>query len=895
MNFLKKITPAKAQRRKGKLSLRGANLSLRLCAFAGVILFLFTLAALAQTPETPGLAELKKGDYENAFKLLSARLVSSPNDAAAQRALLRVYIETGRYAEAEATAKRFLLKTPDAGSVHHELAETFAITGRYTEAITEFEHAAADSAKADAVADKLESDLRRAETLDLIGQEDRARPIYESFVKHYTDNDPSSARELTLVARALVHLERYQDANDMYRSAIEADSDYLEAQLGAAELFTEKYAYGDAALFLEDAFKINPNSARAYLDLARNKRLDGDAETQAALAKALKINPNLVEAIALKAAISLEASQIDDGAAEIDKALKVNPRSLEAHSLKAATLYLQDKDYEPEVAATLAIGPKYGGVFNTLSHYATITRRSEQAAQFARRATEIAPRLWDSHLNLGMSLLRLGQMEPGREAIEKAFKGDPFNVWAKNTLDLLDTMREFKETKTGPFIIKASAQESDVLSPYAASLLEEAAAKLTAKYKFTPKGPVIIEIFQNHEDFAVRTLGIPGLGALGVCFGFVVAQDSPSAREAGEFNWGSTLWHEYTHVITLQMTDYRIPRWFSEGLSVYEERRARPGWGDDWNPLFVRAFMERHWFRMADLDAGFMRPKTPQDVPIAYFQASQVCEFIAEKYGFDAILRMLAMYRDKARTPDVLQQVLKLTESDFDREFAAYIEAKVRPLQQALATQNNIAASLSKEEVLKMLATQDTFALRIRAAELLAADGDTEGAVAHYIRALEMFPYVTGAGNPYESLAKLLEQKGDRAQAARILDNLVKTDENNLEALKTIARIRFALGEHRQALDALQASFYINPFDYKLHTQAGELSTELKDYAKALTEFQVALALAPPNVAEANYNVAAAYHALGRQPEAKRAVLRALEAAPRYEKAQELLLRIVGQ
>jgi tetratricopeptide (TPR) repeat protein len=256
---------------------------------------------------------------------------------------------------------------------------------------------------------------------------------------------------------------------------------------------------------------------------------------------------------------------------------------------------------------------------------------------------------------------------------------------------------------------------------------------------------------------------------------------------------------------------------------------------------------------------------------------------------------MLALYREKARTPEVLQQVLKLTEADFDREFAAYIEAKVRPLQQALATQNNIAASLSKEEVLKMLATQDTFALRIRAAELLAADGDTEGAVAHYIRALELFPYASGAGTPFEALAKLLEQKGDRSQAAKVLEGLVKTDENNLEALKTIARLRLALGERQQALDALQASFYINPFDYKLHTQAGELSVELKDYAKALMEFQVALALAPPNVAEANYNVAAAYHALGRQPEAKRSVLRALEAAPRFEKAQELLLRIVGQ
>ena len=867
---------------------------LRFCAFCAVLAAL-AFSAFAQAPDSRGLTELKKGDYENAAKLLAARLAANSSDGVAQRALLRVYIETGRYTDAETTAKRFLQKTPDNGPVRHELAETLAATGRYPEAIAEFEGAATDSAKANDTASKLESDLRRAELLDLIGQEDRAKTIYESFVKHYTDNDPETARELTLIARALVHLERYQDANDMYRSAIEADSNYLEAQLGAAELFTEKYAYGDAALFLEDAFKINPNSARAYLALARNKRLDGDAETAAAIAKAIAINPNLVEAIAMKAGMALEASRMDEASAEIEKALKVNARSLEAHSLRAAMLYLTDKDFEPAVAATLAIGPKYGELYNTLSHYATITRRTEQAAQFARRATEISPRLWNAHLNLGMALLRLGQMETGREAVEKAFKGDPFNVWAKNTLDLLDSMREFKETKRGGFIIKASAQESDVLSPYAASLLEEAAAKLTAKYRFTPKGPIIVEIFNNHEDFAVRTLGIPGLGALGVCFGMLVAQDSPSAREAGEFNWGSTLWHEYTHVITLQMTDYRIPRWFSEGLSVYEERRARPGWGDDWNPMFVRAFVDKRWFKMADLDAGFQRPKSPQDVPIAYFQASQICEFIAERYGFDAILRMLALYREKARTPEVLQQVLKLSESDFDQEFGAYIEAKVKPFQHALSTPNNVVASLTKADVVKMLETQDTVALRMRAAELFAADGDLQTATIHYTRALELFPYITGAGNPFESLAKLFEQKGDRAQAAKILESLVKTDENNLEALKTIARLRLALGERQQALDALQASFFISPFDYKLHTQAGELSLDMKDYAKALTEFQVALALAPPNVAEANYNVAAAYHALGRQPEAKHAVLRALEAAPRYDKAQELLLRIVGQ
>jgi len=844
----------------------------------------------------PGEAELKKGNYDAALKILNARLTSQPGDSIAARNLLRVYRETGKYVEADAAARKFLLKSPEAGVVRSELGFVLAETGRYAEAVTDLERASMDLDRGNgAPGDKLATDLRRAELLELLGQAEKSQRIYESFVKYYTDGNPETAAELTVIARALVHLERYQDANDMYRAAIEADSEFLDAQLGAGELFTQKYNYSDAAQFLDDALKINPNSARAHLDIALNKKLDGGEEMTAALNKSLAINPNFVDALSLRAGLALESGQFELAATEIEKALKVNSRSLEAHSLRAAMYFLQDKDFDPEVAATLAISPRYGDIYNTLAHYATITRRTEQAAQFSRKAIELSPKLWDAHLSLGMSLLRMGQMDQGRAEVEAAFKGDAFNLWAKNTLDLLDTMQDFRETKSGAFVVKTSAQESDVLSGYAVNLLEEASNKLTSKYRFTPKGPIAVEIFPNHEDFAVRTLGLPGLGALGVCFGTVIVQDSPSARETGEFNWGSTLWHEYTHVITLQMTDYRIPRWFSEGLSVYEERRARPGWGDDWNPLFVRAFVDGRWFKITDLDAGFQRPKSPQDVPIAYFEASQICEFIAERYGFDAILRMLDLYKNKAQTADVLRQVLKLSEAEFDREFSAYIEKTARPFQKALSTQTNVVASLSKEEVLKQLATEDTYALRLRAAELLAADGDTAGAATHYLRAIELFPYMTGPGNAYDSLAKVYEQRGEQAQAAKTLEALVQKDENNLDALKTIARIRLALGERQQALAALRAGFFISPFDYTLHTKAGELGNELKDYSLALAEFQVALALQPPNVAEANYNVANAYYALGRQPEAKKSVLRALEAAPRFERAQELLLKITGQ
>jgi tetratricopeptide (TPR) repeat protein len=838
----------------------------------------------------PGEAELKRGEYARAVELLSARLKADPSDAEAQRLLLCAQLETGRYAEAETSARLFLEKRPTAGGVRHELAEALAATGRYAEAVKEFERAANDLAGAA----RLVSDLRRGEMLEATGQEQRAREIFQTLVTFYNEHEPEDAPSLTAIARALVRLGKYREASSLFNDATEADASYIEAHLGGGELFTEKYNYAEASTFFNDALEINPNSARAYLGLATNKRLEDGPEMTAALVRALQINSNMVEARTLKAAVALEAGDYDAASAELEKALRVNPRSPEAHALRAAQLYLQDKDFEPAAAQALATNPRFGSLYETLAHYATITRRTSEAAEFARRAVALEPELWSARLALGMALLRLGRMEEGRAEVEKSFEGDPFNVWAKNTLDLLDAMRDFRETKRGTFVIKTGASESDVLTPYAADLLEEAAAKLTAKYRFTPKGPVVVEIFPNHEDFAVRALGLPGLGALGVCFGQVIAQDSPSARPEGQFNWGSTLWHEYTHVITLQMTDYRVPRWLSEGLSVYEERRARPGWGDDWNPSVLRAHADGRWFKIEDLDAGFMRPSRADDVPLAYFQASQIVEFITERYGFDAVLKMLALYRDKARTPEVLRQALKLTEGEFDHAFAEYVGAKARPLQMALGAAGAEVAQLPKEEVLKRLSTQETFALHLRAGALFQAEGDAASAARHYKRGADLFPYYTGPGNPYESLADIFEKQGDTDGAAQALELLVKLDENNLDALKRLAGLRLKQGDRTRALEALRLSFYVAPFEQSAHARAGELYLENKDAALALAEFNAALALRPPNVAEANYNVARAYHALGKTPEAKRSVLRALEAAPAYEKAQELLLTITG-
>src|SRR5262249_23534581 len=161
-----------------------------------------------------------------------------------------------------------------------------------------------------------------------------------SLVAYYKEKQPDTAAELTTIARALVHLERFQDANEIYREAITADSSYLEAQLQAGELYTQKYQYRDAAQFLEAALQINPNSARAHLDVALNKRIEGGEAPS--LARALQINPNLVEALTYRAGLALQSREYSEATPDIEKAFKINPNSLDAHALRAAMLYLQD-------------------------------------------------------------------------------------------------------------------------------------------------------------------------------------------------------------------------------------------------------------------------------------------------------------------------------------------------------------------------------------------------------------------------------------------------------------------------------------------------------------------------------------------------------------------------
>ena len=158
----------------------------------------------------------------------------------------------------------------------------------------------------------------------------------------------------------------------------------------------------------------------------------------------------------------------------------------------------------------------------------------------------------------------------------------------------MDTLDKFVTVEDGDFILKMHKNEAPVLQDYAVPLAQ-AGARRRSRSATASRRRARSSSRSSRSTTTSRcaTSACPGMiGALGACFGRVVTMDSPRARPPGEFQWEATLWHELAHVITLQMSKHRVPRWLTEGISVYEETLARPEWGrgDD---IRVRPAAER--------------------------------------------------------------------------------------------------------------------------------------------------------------------------------------------------------------------------------------------------------------------------------------------------------------
>jgi tetratricopeptide (TPR) repeat protein len=680
----------------------------------------------------------------------------------------------------------------------------------------------------------------------------------------------TAAREPAVRAEGYWGTEKYQEANNQFRLAVAESPASAPYRVRWGRLMHERFNNTDATNLFKEALEKDPKNAQAYYGLALVSADGFDSKAFEYVGKALELDPKLAEAHELKANLLLEDSEEGKAFTEADEALKISPAALDAMAVHAAIEVLADRSPDAWLAKIRDVNPNDGEGYALVAHHLVLNRRYEDGIRFYRKAIEVDPRLWLAHSQLGINLMRMGQEEEPRKQLEMSYVNGYRNEETVNSLRLLDSYKNFVTFKDDTTILKLQKKEAELLRPYFSAELKRIIATYDKKYKMKLPAPVQVEVYPDHEDFAVRTMGMPGLGALGVTFGEVIAMDSPSGRPPGEFHWASTLWHEMSHVYILTVTNHRVPRWFTEGLAVHEETEVSPEWGDRMTPEIVVAIREKKLLPVAELDRGFIRPEYPTQVIVSYYQAGRICDYIQGRWGADKLLDMVHSFAQVKTTQEVIRQNLQMEPEEFDKQFLDWLD----------------------KDVGKTVANFDIWRTSLKDLAQQAKNKNYDEVLKQGEEVRQLYPDYVYPANPYEFMAEAHLAKGNKKGAASILTDFEKMGGRDPQALKQLASLEEELGKPADAAATLDRLNYIYPVDEELHRHLGDLWFAQNNIKGAIREYGAVVAMQPLDKASAQYNLARAYLAAGQNDMAEEHLLASLEAAPSFRPAQKLLLQL---
>ncbi len=687
----------------------------------------------------------------------------------------------------------------------------------------------------------------------------------------------------------------------LFNPAQKADPDLRAAWLAKGELALDKHDFALAAKTYAEALKKFPDDAdilnglaRAYQPNARGKMLE---LTQTALEK----NENHVPSLLLLTDHLIDAEEYAEADKLLARALKVNPWQPDAWAYRAVLAHLrsQPADESSARAKALKYWPNNPAVDHLIGLKLSQKYRFAEGAACQRQALAFDPEFLPAQIQLAEDLLRLGQENEGWRLAEQVHEQDAYDVTAYNLVTLHGAMEKFATLTNGDFVLRMATNEAPLYGDRALALLEQAKTKLTAKYGVTLTPPTFVEIFPEQKDFGVRTFGMPGNpGFLGVCFGRVITANSPASQGGHPANWEAVLWHEFTHVVTLQLTKNKMPRWLSEGISVYEELQANPTWGQRMNPRYREMALGDDLTPVSELSSAFMTPKSDLHVQFAYYESELVVEFLVAKFGFD---KLTAILRDLGAGVEINEAIPKHTVpmQQFEKEFAEFAKARATALGPGLDwTRPDDDRAGTRAFGLPDLkpasadaAPSKNYWVLLDTATRLVSEKQWTSAKAPLTTLIQLYPDQSGANNAYELLAVVHRGLNEPAEERAALEQWAAQSADALDAYARLLELTQNDQDWKAVAQNAARFIAVNPLvaqPYRALARAGE---KLGETNQAIGAYQKLLLLDPVDPADTHYHLAELL-SLNNPPAATRHILQALEEAPRFRAAHRLLLQL---
>ncbi len=685
---------------------------------------------------------------------------------------------------------------------------------------------------------------------------------------------------------------------ELYNRALRLDPECRDAYIASGQLALDKQDYELAANQFRKGLEKFADDPDLHYGVAKAFYYSNRQSMMESLDRAIFLNENHAPSLLLIAEHYIDCEEYTVARSYLDRVTAVNPWNQQAWAFRSALDYLDNNLDKSKADRDKAL--KYWSK-NPEVDYLIGAKLSQkylfsEASAYQKAALALNPNYEPAKIQLAQDMLRLGKEEEGWELAEQVYNKDKYNIMAYNLVSLHDHLSTFATLESGKFIVRMDKREAIIYGDDVLDILKKAEENLCQKYGIKLEGPVIVEYFPDQQDFAVRTFGEPGGdGFLGVCFGNVITANSPKPELPA--NWKSTLWHEFTHVVTLNLTKNRMPRWLSEGISVYEETQKDKSWGQQMTPQYRKMILEGELTPVGELSSAFLTPPSSAHLQFAYFESMMVVEFIVKNYGYEAVQKILA---DLSKNVDIQKAIVKNTDSlaKIEKDFEAYAKKQAEDLAPGADWEEPDEAEMdfyaSDPNLLQKWLTDHPNSLwaLTQHAQYLINENKLEEAKQPLEKLIELYPNNISADSAYIALSQVYQKLGQIEEEKKILNKFCEYSSDSIYPYTRLMEIAVDQNDWEEVAKNCENYLSINPHVISIHLELSTANEKLGKDEPAIMGYKRLLKLDYPDQADINYRIGRLLENknLG---EAKRYVLSALAEAPRYIDAQKLLLKII--